>query len=116
MLVKFNMVLEIVYAYTNLSFTAKQKENPYKLYDILVGTGIFKDIINYIREEDWAEIKENVWMTIDNIYKYRNSAMGILDSISNDYSQLDLDATAIRDKIGDPQNLDLLRDVLSKLG
>lgn len=116
MLVKFNMVLEIVYAYTNLSFTAKQKENPYKLYDILVGTGIFKDIINYIREEDWAEIKENVWMTIDNIYKYRNSAMGILESISNDYSQLDLDATAIRDKIGDPQNLDLLRDVLSKLG
>jgi hypothetical protein len=50
------MTLEVVYAYTNLSFTDKMKEDPFKLYDILVSTGIFADITNIICEKDWAEI------------------------------------------------------------
>ena len=42
MRVKMNMVLEVTYAYTNLSFTEKMKEDSFKLYDILMSTGIFK--------------------------------------------------------------------------
>lgn len=116
MRVKYNMVLEIVYAYTNLSFTEKMKEDPFKLYDILVSTGIFTDIIDVIREKDWSEIKESVWDTIDNIYKYRNSAMGILEAVSADYSNLKLDATTIKEELSNEDNLKLLRDVVSKLG
>lgn len=116
MRVKLYMVLEIVYAYTNLSFTDKMKEDPFKLYDILVSTGIFTDVIEVIREKDWKEIQENVWATIENIYKYRNSVMGILDTITTDYSNLNLDASEIQKKLADPDNMALLRDVLSKLG
>lgn len=116
MRVKLYMVLEIVYAYTNLSFTDKMKEDPFKLYDILVSTGIFTDIIEVIREKDWKEIQENVWSTIENIYKYRNSVMGILDTITTDYSNLNLDASEIQKKLADPDNMKLLKDVLSKLG
>lgn len=116
MRVKLYMVLEIVYAYTNLSFTDKMKEDPFKLYDILVSTGIFTDIIEVIREKDWKEIQENVWSTIENIYKYKNSVMGILDTITTDYSNLNLDASEIQKKLADPDNMALLRDVLSKLG
>ena len=116
MKVKFNMVLEIVYAYTNLSFTEKMKEDPFKLYDILVSTGIFTDIIDVIREKDWKEIQENVWETIKNIYQYRNSVMGILNTVSQDYSNLALDATEIQQKIADPNNMSFLKEVLTKLG
>ena len=116
MRVKFNMVLEVVYAYTNLSFTEKMKEDPFKLYDILVSTGIFTDIVNVIREKDWEEIQDNVWTTIKNIYNYRNSMMGVLEAVSTDYSDLNLDATEIKEKLSDTQNLELLRDVLAKLG
>jgi hypothetical protein len=116
MRVKLYMVLEVVYAYTNLSFTEKMKEDPFKLYDILVSTDIFTDIINAIREKDWKEIQENVWTTIDNIYKYNNSVMGILDTMKQDYSNLDFDASAIQAKLGDPENMALLRDILAKLG
>lgn len=116
MKVKLYTVLEVVYAYTNLSFTDKMKEDPFKLYDILVSTGIFADIVAVIRENDWKEIQENVWTIIDNIYKYRNSAMGILENISKDYSNLDLDASEIQQKLADPENMQLLRDVLTKLG
>ena len=116
MRVKLYMVLEIVYAYTNLSFTDKMKEDPFKLYDILVSTGIFTDVIDVIREKDWSEIQENTWATIENIYKYRNSVMGILDNVVNDYSNLNLDASEIQKKLADPDNMTLLREVLAKLG
>ena len=39
-----------------------------------------------------------------------------LDTIKQDYSNLDFDASAIQAKLGDPENIALLRDVLAKLG
>jgi hypothetical protein len=116
MRVKMYMVLEVTFAYTNLSFTEKMKEDPFKLYDILVSTSIFTDIVNAICEKDWTEIQADVWSTIDNIYNYRNSVMGILETITADYSNLNLDASEIQKKLADPDNMDFLRDVLSKLG
>lgn len=116
MRVKLYMVLEVVYAYTNLSFTDKMKEDPFKLYDILVSTGIFTNVINVIREKDWTEIQENVWSTIKNIYDYRNSIMGILDTMKTDYNNLNLDAMNIQEALADPENMELLRSVLAKLG
>ena len=115
MRVKFNMALETVYAYTNLSFTEKMKEDSFKLYDILMSTGIFKQIVEVIYD-DWIEIKKDVWDTINTIYSYKNSVMGILDTISTDYSNLNLDATEIQKKLADPNNMQLLRDVINKLG
>ena len=114
--VKIFTVLEITYAYTNLSFTEKQKENPFKLYDLLVGNGIFKEIISCIYEDDWKEIQETILTTIDNIYKFKNSALGILEAVAVDYGALDFDAKNIQQSLADPNNLALLRDVLAKLG
>lgn len=116
MRVKLYLALETVYAYTNLSFTDKMKEDPFKLYDILTSTGIFTDIINVIKDGDWMEIQDDVWSTIDNIYTYRNSIMGILETVSSDYSNLSLDATNIQQKLADPESIALLKDVLAKLG
>ena len=116
MRVKLYMTLEVVYAYTNLSFTEKMKEDPFKLYDILVSTDIFTDVVNAICEKDWTEIQEDVWATIKNIYEYRNSIMGILDTVSTDYSNLNLDANEIKETLSDANNLKLLRDVVTKLG
>lgn len=116
MRVKIFTVLEVTYAYTNLSFTAKQKENIFKLYDQLVSTGIFNDIKNAIWEEDWKEIESTVIAVIDNIYKHRNSAMGIMEAITNDYSALEMDAKNITESLSNQENLSFLRDVLSKLG
>ena len=116
MRIKIFTVLEITYTYTNFNFTAKQKENIFKLYDQLISTGIFSTIKNVIWEEDLKNIEETVISTIDNIYKYKNSAMGILDTISSDYNNLNLDATDIQSKLADPNNMEFLKSVLTKLG
>ena len=54
--------------------------------------------------------------TISEIYEYRNSIFGILDTISTDYSNLKLDATEIYEQLADPTNMTLLKDVVTKLG
>ena len=109
--------LEIVYAYTNLNFTDKQKENIFKLYDQLISTGIFQDVINKISQEDWKWIQETLISMINNIYNYKNSIAGILDILtSEDYTNLSLDAEKIQKLLGDPENMSFLREVLAKLG
>ena len=96
--VKIFMAIEVVSAYTNLSFTAKQKEDPLKLYDLLISTGLFNKVVQAISSEDWKEIQDSTWSTISNIYQYRNSVLGILESISTDYSNLSLEASDIQQR------------------
>ena len=116
MRVKLYTTLEVVYAYTNLTFTSKQKEDPFKLYDLLVSSGLYDTITSHICHEDLEELEGSIWETIKSIYSYRNSVMGILENISADYSNLNLDATEIQSKLADPNNMALLKDVLTKLG
>ena len=108
--------LEIIYAYTNLSFTDKQKEDPAKLYDILETNGIIDSIILAIPPSEYDNLIEDITSTIDAYYKYKNSVLGILEAATTDYKNLDLEASDIQKKIADPDNLTLLKDVITKLG
>ena len=108
--------LEMIMAYTNISFTEKQKEDIPKLYDLLEENGVIKDIISQIPEDEYNFIIDGINKTVDAVYTYNNSVLGILDSVSTDYSNLNLDAAGIQKTIADPNNLSLLRDVLTKLG
>lgn len=108
--------LEIFYAYTNINFTEKQKEDPTKLYDMLFSSGLVTAVINAIPEAEYHEVLCGVSDSIDAVYTYQNSVMGILDTISTDYGNLDFDAIEIQKKIGDPENMALLKQVLTKLG
>ena len=99
--------LEIIYAYTNLSFTDKQKEDPAKLYDILDTNGIIDSIILAIPPSEYDNLIEDITSTIDAYYKYKNSALGILEAATTDYKNLDLEASDIQKKIADPDNLTL---------
>lgn len=116
MRVKLYTVLEVVYAYTNLSFTEKQKEDPFKLYDLLVSTGIFMNVLKEIAEHDWTDIQDNIKMIIDNVYSYRNSIYGILNNISNEYSGLSLEATKIQEQLKNGEGVEFLQSVMEKLG
>ena len=108
--------LEIMYAYTNISFTDKQKEDPTKLYDLLEENGVIAEVIAAIPENEYALLLGWIDETIEAFYTYRNSVMGIMEQISADYSNLSLDATAIQQKLADPQNLELLKSIMTKLG
>lgn len=108
--------LEIMYSYTNINFTDKQKEDPTKLYDMLISSGLVAAVINAIPEAEYHEVLRGISDSIDAIYTYRNSVLGILESVSADYSQLNLDAEEIQKKLGDPNSMAFLKEVLTKLG
>lgn len=110
-------IVETILAYTNINVTEKQKEDVLKLYDLFVSSGLSGKIIGEtISPYEYNYIKQWVNETIHSIYEYKNSVMGILDTISEDYSNLDLDASKIQEKLGNPENLELLKSILTKLG
>lgn len=116
MRVDLYLTLEFVYAYTNLNFTEKMKEDPFKLYDLIVSNNINFEVIKNTDEKEYEKIKNDVYNTIENIYKYRNSVLGILDAVSSDYSNLKLDAAEIKEQLSNENNLKLIRDIVTKLG
>ena len=108
--------LEILYVYTNINFTDKQKEDVAKLYDLVKSNGLLKIVIENIPAEEYEEIINGINDSINAIYSYQNSVLGILDTLKTDYSNLDFDATVIQEKLADPENMQFLKDVLAKLG
>lgn len=110
MKVQLYTTLEVMYAYTNLTFTEKQKEDSFKLYDLLVSTGIFDRVVEYIGEE-WYSLQSHIETVIENIYAYNNSAAGILHSISNDYSNTTINIEALQNQLKDPESFEMLRQI-----
>lgn len=108
--------LEILYAYTNINFTDKQKEDVAKLYDLVKSSGLLDTVIINIPEQEYKTIVKGILDCSSAIYQYQNSILGILDTLKTDYSELDFDASAIQSKIADPENMELLKNILSKLG
>jgi hypothetical protein len=108
--------LQIIQYYTNLTFTDKQREDPGKLYDLLSSNEVIDKIIDAIPQKEYDFLIDGIYDSIDSVYDYRNSVLGILETISTDYSNLDLDATELQKKMNDPNSLSLLKDVLTKLG
>lgn len=110
------LTLEVLYNYTNINFTDNQKKDVCKLYDLVISSGLYDEVLNRIPESEMLYLESTLMETVESIYTYHNSVMGILERVSNDYSNLSLEATELKNQIADPNNMTLLRDVLTKLG
>ena len=108
--------LEVLYAYSNITFTEKQREDVCKLYDLVVSSGLYDIILVEIDKEEIHFLYETAHNAIHAIYAYSNSLMGVLDAVNTDYSDLNLSAEDIQKKLADPENLALLRGIMTKLG
>lgn len=116
--VKVNTFMELylVYYYTNIEFNEEEKDNFIQTYDLLSQSALLKNVLLNIPEDELEMIEEGVYNTISELYAYKNSVMGILENISADYSNLDLEASKIQQKLADPNNMAFLKNVLTKLG
>lgn len=111
------MTLEIFYIYTNINFTDKQKEDFLGLYDLLVSSGLCDKVFEKLQEiKEFQIINETCKEVINEVYKYKDSALGILQSIVTDYNDLDLDADKLKDKIANKENVEFLKNVMDKMG
>lgn len=107
--------IEMLRAYTNISFAEKQLEEPQKLYDIIVLNNIWETVKDSIPEKERDYIWDNTCALAREITEYNHSALGILKLMSDDYENLNFDVQEITEKLSDRTNLDLVRNLLTKL-
>lgn len=107
--------LAIVFYYSNINFTEKQKEEILKLYDLLESNGFFDFIISHIPETEYNFIITNVEELLNSFYNYKNSALGIIETISQDYDQTKFNLDEISAKLTNQDSLEMVKNVISKL-
>ena len=76
--------LHLVYMYTNLSFTDKQKENEPKIYDTLTSNGFFDKFFEVLNEIEYDELMSYIEELQNMTLHYRNTAGAVLQSIIQD--------------------------------
>ena len=76
--------LYLVYLYTNLSFTDKQKDNEMKLYDTLKSNGFFELFLSAMNEDEYNELYNYIEETMEMTLEFKNTAGAVLQSIIQD--------------------------------
>ena len=79
--------LNLVYLYSNISFTDKQREDENKIYDTLQSNGILDKIIDAIDDEEYNNIYTLLVETEDKYTEYNRSLVGIVDKLSTTVGQ-----------------------------
>ena len=115
---KINMYLdlEIMFAYTNITFTDKQKEDLVKLYDMLASAGFFEVMYSVIAEDEVSTIHYNAARLAENMYGQMNSAYGIMENIATDYAEVGSNIEKFQQDLADPNTIPLLKNIMTKLG
>ena len=76
--------LNLVYMYTNINFTEKQKEDASKLYDNWMSSGLLAQIISKIPTEEYDMLYTYLENVKNDLDKYGQSFKAILDAIINE--------------------------------
>ena len=108
--------MEIITNYTNINITEKQAEDILKLYDLFISSGLYDLIKEAIPESELAYIHMGIISVIDEIYKYKNSAAGIVESLQTDAENMNKDLDNIINKIKTSEEIADLKQITDKIG
>ena len=101
--------LHLVYLYTNLSFTDKQRENEFKIYDTLQSNGFINKMLELIPKEEYNELFEMVEKQVKMEMKYTTTAASILSKFVDDLPRNAEAAMKIVDNF-DPDKFQAVKD------
>lgn len=76
--------LYLVYSYTNINFTEKQRENENKIYDALCSNGLLDEIVHAIPEEEYIELQRYIQEYIDTELTYKTTAAALVRNLIHD--------------------------------
>ena len=107
--------IQIVIHYTNINITDKMKEDPAKLYDQLDSTGLLTEIKNNMNEKEFITLCDWCKETCEHLYSYRNSIYAILDAMTTDYDNLNLDIEEIQKNVQNPELMKAFKETLTEI-
>ena len=108
--------IEMIKAYTNITFTEKQQEDPAKLYDNIATNDLWIKVAENIPDDEKKYIWDNILNLAREVTNYNHSALGILKVITNDYNESNLNLEELNAKINNPKVLELLQNVKDNMG
>lgn len=76
--------LYLIYMYTNISFTDKQKENENKLYDTLKSNGVIDNLLDTMEESEYNDLISFMDEQIEWELKYTTTAASLISKIVDD--------------------------------
>ena len=76
--------LGIIYLYTDITFTEKQREDEFKLYDSFQSTGLLDMIIQAIDESEYDALLGYLKQMKQDIITYKNSAAALIQTFVQD--------------------------------
>lgn len=106
-------VIGIVGLYTDIDL---EDTTIAQAYDILMESGLWEDILNTIPASEIEYIKINTRKILENIYAYKNSIYGVIEGFNNSADNIKLDSEEIQKNLSDPENLKLVKEILTKMG
>ena len=83
---KLNLYFELnlVYMYTNISFTEKQREDEFKLYDTLKSNGFYELFYAALNEDEYNELFNQLNVIKQTSSEHRMSAGAVIGKIIDD--------------------------------
>ena len=76
--------LHLIYMYTNINFTDKQREDEHKLYDSLKSNGLIDAFIEQMNEFDYSELFNMLDDTKRELTEYKRSTSTLIQSLVSD--------------------------------
>ena len=76
--------LHLVYMYTDISFTEKQKEDEFKIFDTLKNNNFIDLMLENIPEDEYNYLLKIMEETIEKNEKYKNTVAGIMSKLIDD--------------------------------
>ena len=84
LLVNIYFDLNIVYLYTNISFTESQRADEFKLYDLIESSGLLNLVIENLPEYEYDDLVGYMEEIAKDTLTYRNTAGAVLQSVIRD--------------------------------
>ena len=81
-----------------------------------MASGFYGVVFKHIPEDEIGFVYNTMMESVEQIYKYQNSAYGILDAMNTDYDKLNFDIQKLTKELGNKENVKFLDEVMSKLG
>ena len=103
--------------YSDYEITETDLENPAALYDKLTqNKKLYPAIAEQVQDGELQYLRDMAKETIESIHKYNNSLLGIMKAVNMNYKDMDNELQNITNNLSNPENLTLLKDVMTKLG
>ena len=103
--------IKIIQYYTNINLTETQLSNPEELFDTLELNNIIEVVQRNIPESEIEIIKFWLKETVNSINNYNNSALGVMENLSNSYDATKFDLEALNKELKTPEVQEIMQNL-----